>query len=183
MGTEGHVTGGGSGDADPAGAVTATDLAAVAAQLGRVPRAIHSVAHRCPCGLPDVVRTAPRLADGAPFPTLYYLTCPRAASAVSTVEVSGLMREMTDRLRVDPDLAAGYLRAHQEYLRDRARLGQVPEVAHISAGGMPERVKCLHALVAHSLAVGPGVNPVGDQALALLPDWWAAGPCVTVVGA
>lgn len=163
------------------GGVGATDLAAVAAQLGRVPRAMCSIAHRCPCGLPDVVRTAPRLATGAPFPTLYYLTCPRATSAVSTVEASGLMREMTERLRVDPDLAAAYRRAHQAYLRDRERLGQVPEIADTSAGGMPDRVKCLHALVAHSLAVGPGVNPLGDRALAALPAWWAAGACVTVV--
>lgn len=159
--------------------VTAEDLAAVTAQLGRAPRAIRSVAHRCPCGLADVVRTAPRLADGTPFPTLYYLTCPRAVSAVSTVEASGRMREMTARLDADPALAAAYQRAHQEYLRERDRLGRVPEIAGISAGGMPTRVKCLHVLVAHSLAAGPGVNPLGDEVVALLPDWWAAGPCVT----
>jgi hypothetical protein len=33
-------------------------------------------------------------------------------------------------------------------------------------------------LVAHSLAVGPGINPFGDEALELLPDWAARGPCV-----
>ena len=44
-------------------------------------------------------------------------------------------------------------------------------------GGMPNRVKCLHVLVAHSLAVGEGVNPFGDEALEVLPEWWAAGPC------
>ncbi|BCJ58540.1 hypothetical protein Jiend_19620 [Micromonospora endophytica] len=55
---------------------TDADLAAVAAQLGRTPRGTQAVAHRCPCGLPDVVETTPRLADGTPFPTLFYLTCP-----------------------------------------------------------------------------------------------------------
>lgn len=139
-----------------------------------------AVAHRCPCGLPDVVQTAPRLPDGTPFPTLYYLTCPRASSSVSTLEASGLMRDMQRRLREDPGLATAYRGAHDSYLADRVVLGAVPEIDGVSAGGMPDRVKCLHVLVAHSLAAGEGVNPLGDEALALLPEWWAAGPCVGV---
>ena len=51
------------------------------------------------------------------------------------------------------------------------------EIEGISAGGMPSRVKCLHVLVAHSLAVGPGVNPLGDEAVDLLPKWWERSPC------
>jgi hypothetical protein len=155
------------------------DRAVVAAQLGRDPRAIRAVAHRCPCGNPDVVETSPRLRDGTPFPTLYYLTCPRAAAAVGRLEASGMMREMTDRLHSDPELAAGYRAAHETYLARREDIGHVDEIAGISAGGMPNRVKCLHVLVAHALAAGPGVNPLGDEALAALPDWWATGPCVT----
>ncbi|HEX3335202.1 MAG TPA: DUF501 domain-containing protein [Jatrophihabitans sp.] len=154
------------------------DRAAVRAQLGREPRAIREVAHRCPCGNPDVVETSPRLADGTPFPTLYYITCPRLASAIGTLESSGVMREMTDRLRCDDELAAAYQQAHEAYLGRRERLGQVDEIAGISAGGMPNRVKCLHVLVGHSLACGPGANPLGDEALAALPEWWANGPCV-----
>ncbi|MBI1759033.1 MAG: DUF501 domain-containing protein [Actinobacteria bacterium] len=138
---------------------------------------MRAVAHRCPCGLPDVVETAPRLADGTPFPTLYYLTCPRAAAAISSLESSGLMRAMTARLATEPELAGAYRRAHERYLARRAEIAAVPEIAGTSAGGMPDRVKCLHVLVAHSLAAGPGVNPLGDEALALLPPWWAAGPC------
>lgn len=154
------------------------DRAIVAAQLGRAPRAIRAVAHRCPCGNPDVIETSPRLPDGTPFPTLYYLVCPRAASAIGTLEASGLMREMTDRLRADDDLAARYRAAHEAYLALREQLGHVGEIAGISAGGMPDRVKCLHVLVGHSLAAGPGVNPLGDEALAALEPWWTAGPCV-----
>jgi hypothetical protein len=144
-------------------------------------RALRAVAHRCGCGLPDVVATAPMLEDGSPFPTLYYLTCPRAASAIGRLEQSGLMREMTQRLADDPTLASRYRRAHEDYLTRRAELGALPggaRTADVSAGGMPDRVKCLHALVAHSLAAGPGVNPFGDEALAALPDWGADGPCV-----
>jgi hypothetical protein len=159
-------------------AADAADLAAVSAQLGRPVRGTRAVAHRCPCGLPDVVETNPRLPDGTPFPTLYYLTCPRACSAIGTLESSGLMREMTERLDGDPELAATYAAAHQAYLDRRQALGDVPEVAGISAGGMPDRVKCLHVLVAHALAAGPGVNPLGDEALAALPQWWINGPCV-----
>ncbi|MCU1688381.1 MAG: hypothetical protein JWN20_309 [Jatrophihabitantaceae bacterium] len=155
-----------------------TDRAVVAEQLGRPPRAMRDVAHRCPCGNPDVVETSPRLPAGTPFPTLYYLTCPRAASAIGTLESSGVMSEMTERLKTDEELAAHYRAAHDSYLARRLSLGDVPEIAGISAGGMPTRVKCLHVLVGHSLAAGPGVNPLGDEALALLPDWWANGPCV-----
>jgi uncharacterized protein len=157
------------------------DRAAVGAQLGRPPRGLVAVAHRCPCGLPDVVATAPRLRDGTPFPTVYYLTCPRAAGAIGTLEASGLMAAMTARLGADPQLAAAHRVAHEDYLRRRAALGAVPEIAGVSAGGMPDRVKCLHVLVAHALAAGPGVNPLGDEAIAALPPWWASGRCVSPV--
>ncbi len=160
------------------GPVAEGDVAAVRDQLGREPRGFVAVAHRCPCGAPDVALTAPRLPDGTPFPTTYYLTCPRATGAVSTLESQGLMREMTERLAVDDDLAEQYAGAHRDYLRRRGALAEVPELADVSAGGMPTRVKCLHVLVAHALAAGPGVNPLGDEALAALPRWWAAGPCV-----
>lgn len=158
--------------------VPPSDLQAVAAQLGREPRGVHAVAHRCPCGNPDVVVTAPRLPDGTPFPTTFYATCPRLTAAVSTLEGSGVMREMTARLDRDPELAGRYAAAHGDYLARRAALGQVAEIAQVSAGGMPTRVKCLHVLVAHALAAGHGVNPLGDEALAALPRWWGGGPCV-----
>jgi hypothetical protein len=154
------------------------DLDAVAVQLGRDARGVRRVAHRCRCGNPDVVETAPRLPDGTPFPTVYYLTCPRAAGAIGTLEATGLMREMTDRLQADPDLRAAYLAAHERYLAVRDAVEVVPEIAGVSAGGMPDRVKCLHVLVAQSLAEGPGVNPLGDEALAALSDWWRSGSCV-----
>jgi hypothetical protein len=164
--------------AQPDAASLSTDAALAGLQLGRPVRGMVAVAHRCPCGAPDVVTTAPRLDDGTPFPTTFYLTCPRAASAVGTLEAGGLMREMTRRLGSDPELADAYRRAHEDYLRRRSALGEVPELAGVSAGGMPDRVKCLHVLVAHALAAGPGVNPLGDEVLAALPPWWAAGPCV-----
>jgi hypothetical protein len=157
------------------------DAGAVERQLGRPPRGLRRVAHRCPCGLPDVVETAPRLSDGSPFPTLFYLTCPRAASAIGTLESSGLMKAMQARLADDPGLAAAYRAAHDDYVARRdeaasaAGLEPLPRDTQ-SAGGMPTRVKCLHALVAHELAV-PGSNPLGREALDALPEWWADGPC------
>jgi hypothetical protein len=154
------------------------DRAVVAQQLGREPRGARAVAHRCPCGLPDVVETAPRLADGTPFPTLYYLTCPRAVTGASTLESAGLMREMNERLAADPELAAQYRQAHERYLARRAEIADVPEIAGVSAGGMPSRVKCLHVHLAQSLAEGPGVNPFGDETRARVEPWWTAGPCV-----
>jgi uncharacterized protein len=156
------------------------DLAAVAAQLGRPPRGTRAVAYRCPCGLPAVVETSPRLDDGSPFPTLFYLTCPRAVAACSRLESSGVMKQMTERLAEDQELAAAYRAAHLDYLRRREEIEAVGEVAQVSAGGMPERVKCLHALLAHALAAGRGVNPIGDETRELVGRWWGDGPCVAV---
>lgn len=159
-----------------------TDEAAIASQLGREPRGIHEVGHRCPCGNPDVVTTEPRLPNGTPFPTTFYLTCPRAASRIGTLEGSGLMKEMEERLSSDPALAVGYAAAHERYLAARAELGSVPEIDGISAGGMPDRVKCLHVLAGQSLVQGRGVNPLGDEVLDALGAWWLSGPCVEVLG-
>ena len=154
----------------------------VALQLGRPPRGLRQVAHRCPCGLPDVVETAPRLADGTPFPTLYYLTCPRAVAAISRLEAAGVMRQMQERLASDTAFRAAYQAAHRDYLARRDEAARAAGVAPLSpgtqsAGGMPGRVKCLHALAAHELAV-PGANPLGREAVTAAGCWWAAGPCV-----
>lgn len=154
------------------------DIDAVSAQLGRQARDIEEVAHRCACGKPDVVKTKPRLSDGTPFPTTYYLTCPRATAAVSTLESQQVMKDMEERLNASPELQAAYQRAHESYLADRNAMDHVEEIDGITAGGMPKRVKCLHVLVAHALAAGPGVNPFGDEALAMLPNWGQIGSCV-----
>jgi hypothetical protein len=165
----------------PAGPEPA-ELEVVARQLGRPPRGVTAIAHYCPCGLPDVVQTQPRLPDGTPFPTLYYLTCPRASAAISRLEAAGVMREMAARLEADAELRAAYLAAHEDYLSRRdeaarsAGLEPLPAGTQ-SAGGMPGRVKCLHALAAHELAV-PGSNPVGAAAVRAAGEWWHAGQCV-----
>ena len=151
--------------------VDRADLDAIARQLGREPRGVAAVAWRCACAKPGVVKTMPRLPNGTPFPTTYYLTHPQLVSAVSTLEASGLMTQMSERIASDEDLAARYLAAHEAYLRDREELGHVDEIDGISAGGMPTRVKCLHVLVGHALAAGPGVNPFGDEALVLMGDY------------
>ncbi|CAB4555500.1 MAG: DUF501 domain-containing protein [Actinobacteria bacterium] len=155
---------------------TENDLESVSKQLGRPVRDIVAIAARCTCGNPIVVQTKPRLEDGTPFPTLYYLTLPAATSAVSTLEAEGLMTKLQDQLSQDEDLAKNYQSAHLSYLSDRAELGLVEEIEGISAGGMPNRVKCLHSLVAHSLAKGPGVNIIGD--LALKACSWSPSRCV-----
>jgi hypothetical protein len=152
------------------------DIDSVSAQLGRPARGIVAIAARCVCSNPIVVKTEPRLENGTPFPTVYYLTLPAATAAISTLEATGLMSELQQRLAEEPELAAGYAAAHESYLADRLLLGEVEEIDGISAGGMPLRVKCLHSLVAHSLAKGPGLNPIGD--LALEACSWSPNRCV-----
>lgn len=147
---------------------SAEDVRIVSLQLGRPARDVIGIAARCVCGAPTVVSTRPRLADGTPFPTLYYLCHPAATAAVSTLEATGVMPELAALL--EGDLGEAYRAAHAAYVADRESIEHVEEIAGISAGGMPTRVKCLHALVGHSLAAGPGVNPIGDLALERA-DW------------
>jgi hypothetical protein len=148
-------------------------------QLGRPVRDVVGVAARCVCGAPTVVATAPRLADGTPFPTFYYLTQPAATAAMSTLEATQVMVEFSDLLAADADVKRAYTAAHEQFIADREQYGVVPEIHGISSGGMPVRVKCLHALAGHALAAGPGVNPIGD--LALARSSWSPAVCQCVV--
>lgn len=159
----------------PYPAPTEAEIEVVSQQLGRPARGVLGVAARCVCGNPTVVATAPRLPDGTPFPTLYYLTHPAATAAISTLEATGVMPQLAAELQ-DADVAAAYRAAHEAYLADRESIEVVDEIAGYSAGGMPDRVKCLHALAGHSLAAGPGVNPIGDRALELCT--WSPTKCV-----
>ncbi len=161
----------------PFDAPSAADIAVVAAQLGRPARGVVGIAARCVCGRPTVVATAPRLPSGEPFPTLYYLPHPAATAALSRLEAGHAMPELEATL-ADPGIAAAYRAAHEAYLRDRESIAVVAEIAGFSAGGMPARVKCLHALAAHALAAGPGVNPIGDAALARAD--WSSAVCACV---
>jgi hypothetical protein len=162
---------------------SAHDLEDLSRQLGRPVRDDVEIPARCVCGNPLVAATAPRLSNGTPFPTTFYLTHPVITSAVSRLEAAGLMNDMNERLTADEPLAAAYRSAHEDYLAARSAIGvrsgigSVPEIDGISAGGMPTRVKCLHVLVGHSLAAGPGVNPLGDEAIAGISEWWTADRC------
>ncbi len=154
----------------PFEAPTNADIEAVSEQLGRPARGVLGIAARNEVGEPTVVATSPRLEDGTPFPTLYYLSHPKLTAQASQLEASGLMAELAHLLETDEEISEQYRLAHEQYVADRESIAHVAELEGISAGGMPTRVKCLHALIAHSLAAGPGVNPIGDRALAAISE-------------
>jgi hypothetical protein len=159
------------------------DLQTLSRQLNRPVRDVVEIPARCICGNPLVAATAPRLSNSIPFPTTFYLTHPVITAAVSRLEAAGVMNEMSERLLADAPLAEAYRAAHVAYLAarkqigDRSGTGEVPEIEGISAGGMPTRVKCLHVLVGHALAAGPGVNPLGDEAIERIAPWWTRERC------
>ena len=149
---------------------TQWDIDAVTAQLGRYPRGMIALGRMDVLGRPLAVVTRPILPGNIPFPTTCYLTEPGAVKAVSRLEAQGAMREYARMLDDDPKLSESYNRAHERYLEFRhalaVRLGDDERrIAGVSAGGMPNRVKCLHALVAQALVMGPGVNPIGDAVI------------------
>jgi uncharacterized protein len=166
-----------------AAAVPPADDATVAVlteQLGRPARGRPAVVHHCGHGLPTVVRVDPRLEDGTPFPTTFWLSCPLARSAVGRLEADHEMVRLNERLAEESDLQAEYSGASERYVAFRDALGAPgePLAGAPTAGGMPGRVKCLHVHLAHHLATGD--NPVGaGVADALLPLDCPA-PCVAV---
>lgn len=162
---------------------TPGDLDTLSRQLGRPVRDVVEIPARCRCGSPLVATTAPRLSNGIPFPTTFYLTHPTLTQAVSRLEAAGVMAEMSGRIAADEELAAAHRRAHQNYLEERERVREIAgldpvwEIEGISAGGMPDRVKCLHVLLGHALAVGPGVSPFGDEVLERIAGEWTLQTC------
>ena len=149
------------------------DAAVAAAQLGRPTRGSISVARRCVYGLPVVIKTSPRLDDGSPFPTLYYLTCPVAVREIGRLEAAGEMRRYQDLLAHDDEMHAEYERAHKRYKAQRDAIEDIGEVQ--TAGGMPGRVKCLHALYAHDRA---DANPIGASVSEQIEPLPCPGRCV-----
>ncbi|WP_297555695.1 DUF501 domain-containing protein [uncultured Actinomyces sp.] len=160
------------------------DLTILELQLGREPRSVLGIAARCVCGAPLVVATAPRLENGSPFPTMYYLTHPAAVKGCSVLESNQWMEHLNEQLAQDEQLRAEYAAAHRAYIAARDAVEKVDEISGFSAGGMPERVKCLHALLGHALAAGPGVNPIGDWTLAKLEEMelWERQKCSCLAG-
>jgi len=156
----------------------APDEREVAARMiGRPLRGRSAAAVRCAWGLPAVLRVDPALADGTPFPTLFWLACPLACRHVGRLEASGVMVDLNRRLQEDPELAAAYAAAHERYVATRNQLGpRVPRDP--SAGGMPDRVKCLHSLYAHHLATRD--NPIGRWVAERVEPMPCPAPCVDV---
>lgn len=147
------------------GPPTEDDLEVMRQQLGRPLRGVVEVSYYTPDGVPAVVKTQPKLPDGTPFPTLYYLTDPRLTAEASRLEVAGVMKTMQARLPEDEDLAADYQAAHEHYLAERNKMEDLG--TDFSGGGMPDRVKCLHVLIAYALAEGPQRVRLGTEAVAL----------------
>ena len=153
-------------------------VAVLSAQLGRPARGRPAVVHRCGHGLPTVVRVDPRLEDGTPFPTTFWLACPLLRSAVGRMEADHEMVRLNERLAEDEGLRSDYAATAARYVTFRDELGapDAPLAGAPTAGGMPTRVKCLHVHLAHHLATGD--NPVGAHVADALLPMACPAPCV-----
>ena len=142
------------------------------------------MAARCPWGLPAVTEQAPYDAYGAPFPTTFYLTCPHVVSAVARLEASGGVERWSTAVERDAELAASVVRASDEQ-RELRRRAAAPELRAdggaslalgIAGARRPDRLKCLHAHVAHALA-RPGRYELGERLLSELEPVWPERCC------
>jgi hypothetical protein len=162
---------------------TQADRELVARQLGREPRAFHRVAVRCPFGAPAVTEQQPYTVDGDPFPTTYYLTCPRLVAAVSRLEAAGGVERWSAAVRDEPDLAASLDAADAEQRRIRRELAGLSDRSdggaslEFGVGGSRRggSLKCLHAHVAFALA-RPGYE-LGERVAAELEPLWPDQCC------
>jgi exopolyphosphatase/guanosine-5'-triphosphate,3'-diphosphate pyrophosphatase len=141
------------------GETRGSDLTLVAAQLGREPTTPFSVVARCPGGHPLVIRNRPFDAEGRPFPTLFWLTCPDAARAVSRLEADGWIGRLNARAETDAVFGDALARAHTTYARERARDADEAARGFGGVGGTRRGIKCLHAHYANHLAGAE--DPVG----------------------
>ena len=116
-----------------------------------------------------VIENHPRLDDGSPFPTLYWLTCPVLRKRVAKLESGGWMTELSENLLRDESLKRRLSSAIDLYKRHRDGHEAIDDSGGPPGGG-PDRVKCAHAHVAHEVA--ERANPVGALALATVgwPD-------------
>ena len=154
------------------------DRTVIETQIGRPLRADSVVVSRCHLGLPVVVRVPPLLADGTPFPTLYWLTCPLATTRIGRLEAAGGVKRMEGKAAADESFARRLEEAHREYAEERRGLlpaGEGP-VASGGVGGASAGVKCLHAHYAHTRAGGD--NPVGELVAGWVEPLDCTEPCV-----
>jgi uncharacterized protein len=152
------------------------DRAVVSVQLGRPARGNPAIVHTCGFGLPTVVRVDPRLDDGTPFPTTFWLTCPVLRSSIGRLEADHAMVGLNERLEREDGFAADYAAAHDRYVAARDQLGD-PLPGDPGAGGMPGHIKCLHVHAAHTLATGD--NVVGRWTVDHVTPAPCRGPCVS----
>ena len=157
----------------------AADREVIETQLGRPLRGPWRVAHRCHLGVPTVIESAPVLDDGTPFPTTFWLTCPLLVRRAGSLEAAGWMRAANRRLQEEPQWKGRVARSAAAYRSYRDSLGEIAAGDEMPGGG-PERVKCVHAHIAHELA--RAADPVG--ALALTETGWpdCVRPCVEAAG-
>ncbi len=116
-----------------------------------------------------VIESHPRLDDGSPFPTLFWLTCPILVKRAAALEGGGWMNSLNQELDDDPRLRARLAEAIDTY-RARRDDHAVIDDGGSAPGGGPDRVKCLHAHLAHELVTE--ANPTGSRTLAVtgFPD-------------
>jgi len=162
------------------------DRQVIEAQIGRPLRSESEVVSRCHLDLPVVIRVPPLLDDGTPFPTLYWLSCPLAATRIGRLEGAGGVKRMEAKAMSDQGFETALEQAHRSYEAERNTImGEHDALGKTEGprptggvGGTRVGVKCLHAHYAHTRA--GGANPVGE----VVSNWIEPLDCteVCVVG-
>ncbi len=154
-----------------------SDVEILRRRLKLHPRHVTRVVRRDRAGAPQVIEYYPLSLnrDGsikAPYPTLYWLTCPRIIRRLAVLEYEGWIRRLQGMMRDDDAMRAAYHDSHRQYV-ERRWAALTPEhrdeivargwgkfYLENGIGGIAgwDYVKCLHLHFAHHLA---GDNVLG----------------------
>ncbi len=140
------------------------------------------MAVRCPHGRPAVIEQPAYLADGSPFPTTYYLTCPHAVARIDALEAAGGVDRYERLVATDAAAAAEYrggVACQRELRRPGVRMADAGASLALGIAGTsrPGAGKCLHAHAAVALAQ-PGYA-LGRRILAEAAPLYPVAECCT----
>ena len=142
---------------------------------GRLLRGVLGIAARCPAGHAAVITCSPLQRQRGrlvPFPTLYWLVCPRLCRTLANLERSGVIKQLEAEIAGDATFFAAISKDHDDYIARRwaalsreerdlvERESLMEKMRSRGIGGIMNHatVKCLHTHFAHHLACGSTIG-------------------------
>lgn len=156
--------------------ISTEDLTIIGQQIGREPQGIVNIAARAKNGVPLVLQMR-SVVDNKPFPTLYWLCGKDLGKAIGTIETSGWVKSIEQRLQDEEELREAFLANQLAYAQKRKREMLPEDAAKLEQFGLTEtfakygiggilqwdKVRCLHMQYAQHLVDGNVIGQLLDE--------------------